>query len=176
MEDARILLENGSDGLAFGFLAADKRVNGERTGAMAALAHRYGAEAVFHRAFDCTPDPWEAAEELIRLGIDRILTSGQRERAEEGRELLGQLKARYGDRIQILAGSGVNAENAGALMAAAGLDQVHSSCRCWRRDRTARGGQVSFAFAPPPHEEEYDAVDGELVRRLIGRVSERREM
>lgn len=76
-EEARELLENGSDGLAFGFLTEDRCVDLEKTGRMTELIHSYGREAVFHRAFDCTEDPVRAIEELIGLGADRILTSGQ---------------------------------------------------------------------------------------------------
>ena len=78
--DARILMENGSDGLAFGFLTSEGKIDSERTGRMIRLIHEFHGEAVFHRAFDCVEDPYEAIEELIRLGTDRILTSGLRKR------------------------------------------------------------------------------------------------
>lgn len=48
---------------------------------MIRLIHEFHGEAVFHRAFDCVEDPYEAIEELIRLGTDRILTSGLKEKA-----------------------------------------------------------------------------------------------
>ena len=66
--DARILMENGSDGLAFGFLTSEGKIDSERTGRMIRLIHEFHGEAVFHRAFDCVEDPYEAIEELIRLG------------------------------------------------------------------------------------------------------------
>ena len=63
-EDARALLENGSDGLAFGFLTEDGEIDAERTGEMIRLIHSYdGREAVFHRAFDCTSNPQKGHEE-----------------------------------------------------------------------------------------------------------------
>ena len=79
--DARILMEQGSDGLAFGFLTEDGRIHSEKTSRMIQLIHAYQGEAVFHRAFDCVAEPYEAIEELIRLGADRILTSGLKETA-----------------------------------------------------------------------------------------------
>lgn len=96
--DARILMENGSDGLAFGFLTSEGKIDSERTGRMIRLIHEFHGEAVFHRAFDCVEDPYEAIEELIRLGTDRILTSGLKEKAAAGAGLLKELQENYGTR------------------------------------------------------------------------------
>lgn len=168
--DARILMENGSDGLAFGFLTSEGKIDSERTGRMIRLIHEFHGEAVFHRAFDCVEDPYEAIEELIRLGTDRILTSGLKEKAAAGAGLLKELQEKYGNRIQLLAGSGINADNAKALMEETGLTQVHSSCRDWKRDETTTGPWVNYCFAPAPHENVYDAVNETLVRKLKGSV------
>lgn len=165
--EAEELLEAGSDGLAFGFLTGDRRIDRDRTARMVELIHGFGKEAVFHRAFDCAGDPYEAMETLIGLRVDRVLTSGQEEKAVQGAYLLGKLQAKYGDRIQILAGSGVNAANAGDLMERTGLTQVHSSCKGWRRDETTTGERVHYRFAPDPHGDDYDVVSEELVRRLV---------
>ena len=168
--DARILMENGSDGLAFGFLTPEGKIDSRKTERMISLIHEFHGEAVFHRAFDCMEDPYEAIEELIRLGADRILTSGLKEKAADGAGLLKELQEKYGSRIQLLAGSGVNGENAARLMAETGLTQVHSSCRDWKRDETTKGRWVNYCFAPAPHEKDYDAVNEMLVRKLAGSV------
>ena len=73
--DARILLEHGADGIAFGFLTADHAIHRNRTQEMIDLIHSAGKEAVFHRAFDCVAQQERAVEALILLGADRILTS-----------------------------------------------------------------------------------------------------
>ncbi len=70
-----------------------------------------GRKATFHRAFDCTRDPYEAIETLIDLGFDRLLTSGQEATAEEGIHLLADLQKKYGNQIEIIAGCGVNENN-----------------------------------------------------------------
>lgn len=167
--DARILMENGSDGLAFGFLTSERKIDGEKTGRMIRLIHEFHGEAVFHRAFDCVKDPYGAAKELIRLGADRILTSGLKEKAVQGAELLKELQEKYGNQIQLLAGSGVNGDNAEEIMEKTGITQVHSSCRDWKRDVTTAGRWVNYCFAPAPHENDYDAVSEALVRKLAGR-------
>ena len=76
----------------------------------------------------------------------------------------------YGNQIQLLAGSGINADNAKALLEETGLTQVHSSCRDWKRDETTTGPWVNYCFAPVPHENDYDAVNETLVRKLKGSV------
>ncbi len=168
--DARILLENGSDGLAFGFLTSERKIDIEKTDHMIRLIHEFHGEAVFHRAFDCVENPIEAVEELIRLGTDRILTSGQKETAVQGAGLLKVLQEQYGKHIQILAGSGINGNNARKFMEETGIGQIHSSCRDWKTDRTTSGQWVNYCFAPEPHENEYDAVSERLVRKLTGSV------
>ena len=68
-------------------------------------------KVVFHRAFDVIPNPFIALEQLIDLGVDTILTSGQKETAFEGRSCLVELQERSQGRITIMPGSGVNASN-----------------------------------------------------------------
>ena len=75
-KDAEILLENGADGISFGFLNPDATINITHTKKMVELIHRYRKKAVFHRAFDCVSDPYVAIQQLIDCGVDRILTSG----------------------------------------------------------------------------------------------------
>ena len=167
MEEARLLLENGADGIAFGFLHADGTVHRERTLQMSELIHSFGKKAVFHRAFDVTKDPFQAMEVLLSCKIDRLLTSGQRAKAMQGAELIAQLQDRFGDRIEILAGSGVNAQNAGELLARTGIRQVHSSCKGYRLDPTTASEHVSYAYLDDAHAMEYDVVEETLVRALI---------
>lgn len=88
LEDASLFLENGVDGLAFGFLNKNKAIDVEKTRLMTDLIHNYKKEAVFHRAFDLCVDLNKAIEVLIELGIDRVLTSGGAVNAIEGIENL----------------------------------------------------------------------------------------
>ena len=72
--DAKLLLENGADGIAFGFLNEDYTIDIPKTEHMVSIIKQYNKEAVFHRAFDCTDDPYSSIETLIKLKIDRVLT------------------------------------------------------------------------------------------------------
>ncbi len=161
------LLEAGTDGIAFGCLKPDGRPDEKKNGILLERIKRAGKEAVFHRAFDCTPDPYEAIEQLIAMGVDRILTSGQKATAPEGAELIAALQKEYGSRIQLLAGSGINARNAGELIQATKVSQLHSSCKDWIRDETTSKNQVSYRMADAPYEMHFDVVSAAKVRELI---------
>jgi len=73
--DAEALLKHGADGIVFGFLNTDNTINEKMTEKMVFLIKKYNKQAVFHKAFDET-DMLESAAVLVRLGIDRVLTSG----------------------------------------------------------------------------------------------------
>lgn len=165
--DARILLENGADGIAFGFLNEDCAVDETKTKEMLELIKSFNKEAVFHRAFDCVKDPYSTIEKLIELGADRILTSGQRNKAFEGKELIKELQIKYGNQIEILAGSGVNSTNAKQLMEYTGINQVHSSCKDWLKDSTTSNEYLSYSYTG---KDEYDVVSEELVRKIVASI------
>ena len=144
--DARILLEHGADGIAFGFLTEDHAIHRNRTQEMIDLIHSAGKEAVFHRAFDCVAQQENAVETLISLGADRILTSGGAPDVWTGRKQLQWLQSQYGKEITFLAGSGVNAENVKDLMEYTKVEQVHTSCRKWNVDGTTSYQNVDFSY------------------------------
>ena len=145
--DARILLEHGADGIAFGFLTEDHAIHRNRTQEMIDLIHSAGKEAVFHRAFDCV---------------------AQQERAPDvwsGRTQLQKLQSQYGKDITFLAGSGVNAQNVKALMEYTSIEQVHTSCRSWQPDATASLQDVDFSY-DRNRKNAYEAVDAGKVKEM----------
>ncbi len=163
-EDAKILLENGADGISFGFLNSDATINMTETKKMVELIHQYQKEAVFHRAFDCVDDPMHAIKQLIDCGVDRILTSGLQPTAMQGASVLEKLQSEFGNRIELLAGSGINANNIRALKEQTGLHQFHGSCKEWCKDPTTTVGNVSYAY----HEsDDYDCVSLEKVKSIV---------
>lgn len=169
-EEAELLLAHGADGIAFGFLREDGGIDRENTAKMTELIHQKKRQAVFHRAFDVCRDVDASMEDLISLGVDRVLSSGQQAKATEGKDLLKRLQEAYGKRIQILAGGGVNDENVRELTAYTGIQQVHSSCKDYRKDVTTTKGNVSYSYLPAPYGECYDVVSVEKVKRLVKAV------
>ena len=81
----------------------------------------------FHRAFDRCRRPFEALEQIIGLGCDRILTSGQEATAETGAAMLRELRRRARGRIGILPGGGVTPGNAARILAETGCSEIHAS-------------------------------------------------
>ncbi len=160
-EDAKILLEAGVDGLAFGFLSEEFEVDIDSTKKMVDLCHRYDAEAVFHRAFDRAADMEKTIETLISLKVDRILSSGQKDNVELGLENLAFLEKNYGKEIEICAGAGVNLENITQLIEEAGLKQVHGSFKAWKKDPSLAEAKVPYAYHQAG---DYEIVDFEKVK------------
>lgn len=166
IEDAKQLLSNGADGIVFGFLHEDATIDQELTQFFVNLAHQYHATAIFHRAFDCLKNI-DDIQILIDLGVDRILTSGSYNKAMEGKEVIKYLQENYGDQIEILAGSGINAGNAKELMEYTGINQVHSSCKELVEDPTTSTDKLSYAYG---YGDQYDRVSKELVKELVESV------
>lgn len=165
LEQAKLLLENGADGIAFGFLNEDGTIYEKATRQMINLIHSYHKEAVFHRAFDITKDPYQAIETLINLKCDRILTSGQKSKAMQGMELIKDLQEKYGQQIEILAGSGMNHKNIQEMKNYTKIKQVHSSCKGYRIDPTTSNDSVSYSYIDNTNQ--YDLVDFDLVEKLV---------
>ena len=101
--------EMGCKGIVCGILNDDKTIDLERTKELVELTRPL--EFTFHRAFDIVPDPFKELENLIELGIDRVLTSGQEEIAVDGLDLLETLHKIVKNRIKIMPGSGITIDN-----------------------------------------------------------------
>jgi copper homeostasis protein len=162
--DAELLVENGVDGVVFGILEGDGTVDMKRT---RSLRERIGTrQAVFHRAFDVTPDPFRALEELIDLGITRVLTSGQKNAAPDGAELIAKLNERAGGRIEVLPGAGLTADNVRQFVAQTQCRQVHMTAFSTQRDTSTLGNSAIYFGSPGgPAEAEFQITDREYVRR-----------
>lgn len=169
--EAKELLDNGADGIAFGFLLPDHTIHIDATTQMVSLIHSYHKEAVFHRAFDVTKNPYTSIETLIDVGVDRLLTSGQRSKAMEGIERIRELNEKYGENIQILPGSGMNADNVQEMFETTGVRQVHSSCKSYKEDVTTSTEFVTYSYLEGIHKNDYDVVDEQLVRKLVKKVN-----
>lgn len=165
LAECNALLQAGSHGIVLGILKPDCTIDVERSKRIIDLIKTAKREVIFHRAFDNCTDLHTAMETLIALGVDRVLTSGGKATAWEGREILRKLQHSYGTEIQILAGSGINVGNIKALVAYTGLQQFHSSCKAWKEDPTTVQN-VSYAIPGAPEDSLYDMVSVGKVREL----------
>lgn len=127
IHDVMICRELGVNGIVFGALHEDGRVN-EAACERIMKAWKYGP-ATFHRAIDTSDNLITAAETIIELGFERILTSGGQSTAWEGMETIAAMQNKYGHRIEIQAGSGITNENVSAIIANTGVRSVHATCK-----------------------------------------------
>lgn len=124
-EDVQMFREMGASGVVIGILTPQGELDMEK---MSMLTEAAGdMKKTLHRAFDMSRDAFTACENAIALGMDTILTSGQKNSALEGRELLGQLQKQYGEKIEILAGAGVDADVIRTLAKENGITSFHMS-------------------------------------------------
>ena len=97
----------------------------------------------FHRAFDQCLNPLEVLTQIIDLGFERILTSGQSNNAKDGIDMLTNLTKKAGNQIQIMAGAGVNSENANDFINA-GIKALHFTAKEWRPSKMNYLNEVSM--------------------------------
>lgn len=124
-EEIRQFKKAGANGVVVGILKPDGNLNISQ---MQELVAEAGDMTVtLHRAFDVCKDPFRTLEEAVNLGIDTILTSGQANSCVAGKKCLTELVRLAGDRIEILAGSGVKSENIEELHKETGVKSFHMS-------------------------------------------------
>ena len=125
MEDARWLLEAGAAGLAFGCLQSDGQLNLSQLAQLCDLAS--DSQLVMHRAFDELSDPKSAMDRLAEMGVCRVMSSGQSEKAIEGSDHLSHLVDGAPKGIQVLPASGIGEENVLELVQKTGVLQIHGT-------------------------------------------------
>lgn len=160
----------GADGVVFGCLTAEGDVDIPLMEQLMEAAQ--GMSVTFHRAFDVCRNPQKALEDIISLGCDRILTSGQQPTAELGIPFLKELQQQAAGRIILLAGCGVNETNIARIAEETGICEFHFSAReniksemIYRNEVVSMGGTV--------HIEEYarPRTTAERVKQTIEALS-----
>lgn len=117
-----------ASGVVFGILNGESRVDYQKNSALVELAKSQNLACTFHRAIDLSSNWKDDLERLIEIGFDRVLTSGGQGKAIDGIERIRQMKEVAAGRIEIMAGSGVNADNA-LKLAQTKVDALHFSAR-----------------------------------------------
>ena len=121
----RGLKQAGVEGVVIGVLDEDGHLNQPVMKEL--IQEAEGLSITLHRAFDMCCEPFEALETAIALGVDTILTSGQKQSAWAGRELLAQLQEQAAGRIAIMAGAGIGAKTIAQLLPVTGITAYHMS-------------------------------------------------
>ena len=168
--EARELLKHGANGIVFGFLTEDRKIDWIETEKMIDLCNSFGAESVFHRAFDCSDEPENNIQRLIELGCTRVLTSGLGANVNKGVELLKQLQEKFGDKIEILAGAGITTENIEYIIKETGVTQVHGTFKKYGIDTTTTGVDVTYRYTDKGDYEEVDTQKLALAINIVKKL------
>ena len=163
--DVDALLEAGADGIVFGILKEDGLLDVERCRIM---RERIGQHtAVFHRAFDVVPDWRKTMDQLVDLGIDRILTSGQCPSVRDGSKTVARMIDYARERIEILPGAGITLQNVNDVLAETGSRQIHIALNQVRADlSTSTNPSIFFGGALYPPENQFEMADQAKIHAL----------
>jgi copper homeostasis protein len=151
------------DGVVFGILNSDGSIDKKRNSELVNLARQYGMSITFHRAFDRANDLFQALEDIIELGCDRILTSGGMQTAPEGATVIKKLIEQANGRISIMPGGGITENNIYELVKVTGLKEFHGSFRSKYK------GKMKYISSSFSDEEEYTLLqtNAEKVKKAI---------
>lgn len=170
--DATMAVEQGAEGIVFGVLTRDGSIDMARCRRLQRLIGE--RQAVFHRAFDVAPDPFKALDQLVDLGITRILTSGQQNTVPEGAALIKRLIDYAGDRVEILPGGGILPYNLRQVVEWTGCKQIHlTAFKTCLDPSTQSRASVTFGGALYPPEDRYEMTDHQLVAHLARELQRR---
>jgi copper homeostasis protein len=169
LADVEALRDLGVAGVVVGCLTTEGTIDEARMSALVAAAGPL--DVTCHRAFDMTRDADEALEALIRAGVGRVLTSGQRDSAIEGAELLAKLVVQAGDRIIVLGCGALDADNIQNIQRQTGLTEMHfAALRDVPSAMLYRNPHVGMGGSNIDREYRNTVTDGESVAATIAAV------
>ena len=166
-QDVLAIKKQNANGIVIGFLTADGEVDFEKTREIVDLAKPM--EITFHRAFDMCKDPLKVLGQLKEMRITRILTSGAKNTATEGIDLLTELVEKAGDEIIIMPGSGVNGNTLGKLIQKTKAVEFHSSAKTFEYSKMKFfNTKISMGGVESVDEFSKVAVDPAKVKKMVG--------
>lgn len=164
INDIKTIHSMGYEGIVIGALEPDGTLAVNQMQAMIDAAE--GMSITFHRAIDVALDPMKTIEQLIALGVDRLLTSGNMPTAWEGRKNIALFQKTFGQNIKIMAGSGVNSGNAQKLIEATGIEEIHASAK------TTVSQPTNYPTHPDLVKDDWVfQADGEEIKRLLQSIN-----
>ena len=161
LQDAKYFVRNGADGIAFGFLDKQGTLDKEKTLMMIEACGN--ADPVFHKAFDCLEDPFDALEYFRTNGIKRVLTAGGCREAVLGAEMIRAYVDMAGADMIAAAGR-IRPENALKLLSVSGVSQIHFALNTSLRDMSA---SFNEALGDGFSSEGYTRTDPEALSNFI---------
>ena len=166
--------EAGAGGVAIGLLLPDGSIDRERTAELIDRARPM--QVTFHRAFDYVRDPMRAMEDLLELGVDRVLSSGAAADAASGLERLAELVTCAGEALRVVPAGGIRPPNAATILRRTGARELHASARALTRTRW-RGPQPSVRLESSVLDAhgQRAQTDEQVVRDLLSTCAAKRD-
>ncbi len=165
-KDIEICGECGADGVVLGILDRGGSIDVDRTARLIELAKPMSA--TFHRAFDMCSDPFKGLEDVIDTGADRLLTSGQKNKAEENPDLIKRLVIKAAARIIIMPGSGIGISNIGNIARYTGASEFHLTGRKEIDSKMKfRRPEINMGSTSGVSEYSRKVVDAGLIRNIV---------
>lgn len=170
-DDIEMAANLGATGVVFGILDEKAAVDLEKLQPLIRLAKNHRLEITFHRAFDVTADPKRALEDLIDLGIDRVLTGGQQQTAIEGIPLLKELIEQAGTRISIMPGGIIRRHNIADILKL-NIKEVHTggTIKVPSPMKKTTGVKTGTSDGSSSH----PFVDPEAIRQIVDMANKKR--
>ncbi|WP_331344281.1 copper homeostasis protein CutC [Cellvibrio sp. UBA7661] len=166
LEDVIALREIGVAGVVIGCLTPEGAIDELRTKALVDAARPM--KVTCHRAFDMTRDYRTALESLIRTGVDRVLTSGQRDTALEGSAILKEVVALADGRIIIMGCGALDVGNIAQVRRETGVDEMHfAALKTIKSGMEFRNPHVGMGGTALEREYEITLTDVDAVRATI---------
>lgn len=166
VEDIRALRSEGVSGVVIGCLTPEGKIDETRTKTLVEAARPMSVTC--HRAFDMTSNAGEALEALIRCGVDRVLTSGQRDTALEGLAILKSANEQAAGRITIIGCGALDADNIRQVRDGAGLAELHfAALKTLPSGMAFRNPHVGMGGTEKDREYELTLTDKDAVRATI---------
>ena len=163
-KDIQLISKTHAEGLVLGALTTDNEIPEAFLKQCQTIAN--DKTLVLHRAFDITSDPKKSIELLIKHGFDTVLTSGQKNTAIEGLELLKTLQRDFGSQINILAGGGVRSSNLKTIAKKTGINQFHSSAKILIKE------SMNVSMSSSPVAEQIFTVDSNEIKSMKDQLNE----
>lgn len=163
--DVELTKQYNISGVVLGILNEDGTIDKRRTNELIQLARPL--KITFHRAFDMTRDPFEALDDLIELGVERVLTSGQELTVVEGIGTIKKLVERGVNKIIIMPGGGVDENNAAEIISKCGVKEIHASARERKESKMKfRNPKTTMSESNNNPEYEVKATSAERIRKI----------
>ena len=160
----------GADGVVIGILKPNGEIDSERIKELIKISSPMSI--TFHRAFDMGSDPFKCIKELVKLGVNRVLTSGQMESAFAGKDLIKKMIDFAGDEIIIMPGGGINVDNISELAGYTNAQEYHLSAKAMYPSRMEyKNENISFISSAGFSDFKIIESDESLIRNIVTKLN-----